>query len=150
MKTIIYPLMAAILTSLMFSTATKAQDDEVFNVVEKQPQFPGGEPARMQYLQQNLNYPKKAREAGIQGTVFITFVVEKDGSLSNVRILRGIGGGCDEECLRVVRDMPDWEPGKQDGETVRVQFNMPVKFKLAGSEKSSWEKFWDSILGRDG
>jgi len=73
-----------------------------------------------------------ARESGIQGTVYVTFVVERNGNVTDVKILRGIGGGCDEEALRVVQNMPKWEPGKQRGKPVRVQFNMPIKFTLAG------------------
>ena len=73
-----------------------------------------------------------ARESGIEGTVFVTFVIERDGSVTDVKILRGIGGGCDEEALRVVRNMPKCEPGKQRGKPVRVQFNMPIKFTLSG------------------
>ncbi|MEZ5083006.1 MAG: energy transducer TonB [Bacteroidales bacterium] len=71
-----------------------------------------------------------ARESGIQGRVFVTFVVERDGNITDVKILRGIGGGCDEEALRVIKNMPKWTPGKQRGKPVRVQFNMPIMFKL--------------------
>ena len=71
-----------------------------------------------------------ARESGIQGVVYVTFVVEPDGSISNVRVIRGIGGGCDEEAIRVVKMMPKWIPGNQRGKPVRVQFNMPIKFTL--------------------
>ena len=71
-----------------------------------------------------------ARESGIQGRVFVTFVVERDGSVTDVRVLRGIGGGCDEEAIRVIKNMPKWNPGKQRGKSVRVQFNMPILFKL--------------------
>ncbi len=109
----------------------KAFDEEViFTVVEDQPEFPGGEAARQKFLEDNLRYPQMAREAGIQGTVFVTFVVERDGSVTDVRILRGIGGGCDEEAVRVVSMMPRWEPGRQRGQPVRVQFNMPIRFRL--------------------
>jgi protein TonB len=73
-----------------------------------------------------------ARESSIQGTVYVTFVVERDGSVTDVRVLRGIGGGCDEEAIRVIKAMPKWNPGKQRGKPVRVQFNMPIKFTLAG------------------
>ncbi len=73
-----------------------------------------------------------ARESGIQGTVYATFVVEPDGRITNVGILRGIGGGCDEEAIRVIRNMPRWKPGKQRSKAVRVQFNMPIRFVLAG------------------
>lgn len=105
---------------------------EIFTVVEQNPSFPGGDAARMKYLGNNIKYPQMARESGIQGVVYVTFVVEPDGSITNVRILRGIGGGCDEESIRVVKSMPRWTPGKQRGKPVRVQFNMPIKFTLAG------------------
>jgi protein TonB len=103
---------------------------EIFTVVEEQPGYPGGEEARIGFLQQNIKYPEEAKELGIQGRVFVTFVVEVDGSISDVRVLRGIGGGCDEEAIRVVKAMPKWVPGKQRGVPVRVQFNLPIKFTL--------------------
>jgi len=106
--------------------------DEVFVIVEDNPEFPGGIEAMHRFLQQNIRFPAIAREAGIQGTVFVTFVVERDGSITNVRVLRGIGGGCDEEAVRVVSMMPRWEPGRQRGRAVRVQFNMPIRFTLQG------------------
>jgi protein TonB len=105
---------------------------EIFTVVEESPGFPGGDVARIRYLQENIRYPQMARESGIQGTVYVTFVVEKDGRVTDVRILRGIGGGCDEEAIRVINAMPRWNPGKQRGKPVRVQFNMPIKFTLQG------------------
>ena len=105
---------------------------EIFTVVEESPSFPGGDIARIKFLQQNIDYPTMARESGIQGTVYVTFVVEPDGKVSNVQILRGIGGGCDEEAVRVIKAMPRWNAGKQRGKPVRVQFNMPIKFTLQG------------------
>ncbi len=117
------------------------QQDKIFTVVEEPPRFPGGETARQAFLGNNLVYPEEARLSGIQGTVFISFVVEKDGSISNVEVLRGIGGGCDEEAVRVVEMMPRWEPGKQRGEAVRVQFNMPVRFRLNDTADESRELF---------
>jgi len=105
---------------------------EIFTVVEESPSFPGGDVARIKFLQENIEYPTMARESGIQGTVYVTFVVEPNGSVSNVQILRGIGGGCDEEAIRVIKAMPNWNPGKQRGKPVRVQFNMPIKFTLQG------------------
>jgi protein TonB len=105
---------------------------EIFMVVEESPQFPGGDEARIRFLAENISYPAEAREASIQGTVYITFVIEKDGTIADVRVLRGIGGGCDEEAVRVIRKMPRWLPGKQRGKPVRVQFNMPIKFSMAG------------------
>ena len=106
---------------------------EVFMVVEEAPVFPGGEEARTRFLQENIRYPQLARESNIQGTVYVTFVVERNGAINDVRVLRGIGGGCDEEAVRVIRAMPKWMPGKQRGKPVRVQFNMPVKFILTGN-----------------
>lgn len=110
----------------------EVQEQEIFQVVENAPAFPGGDAARMKFLQDNIRYPAMARESGIQGTVYVTFVVERSGAVTDVKILRGIGGGCDEEAVRVVKNMPKWEPGKQRGKPVRVQFNMPIKFTLSG------------------
>lgn len=111
------------------------EEQKTYVVVEQQPHFPGGEQARMQYLADNIDYPKEARKAGIQGTVYVQFIVEADGSVTNARILRGVGGGCDEEALEVVENMPDWQPGKQDGEAVRTQFNMPLRFTLSQADE---------------
>jgi len=102
----------------------------VFVPVEDQPGFPGGELALMKYLSQ-IKYPMMAKEGNIQGTVYITFVVEKDGSVSSVEVARGIGSGCDEESLRVVKNMPKWSPGEQRGRPVRVRMNVPIKFVLS-------------------
>ncbi len=107
-------------------------EEEIFVFVEDQPGFPGGDEARLNYLRQNIKYPEMANENNIQGTVHVTFVVEKDGSVSNVKVLRGIGGGCDEEAVRVIKSMPRWTPGKQRGRAVRAQFNMPIRFVLQG------------------
>ena len=106
------------------------EEAQIFTVVESMPDFPGGDEARIKYLNENIKYPQMARESGIQGRVFVTFVVEKDGSVTDVRVLRGIGGGCDEEAIRVIKNMPKWDAGKQRGKPVRVQFNMPILFKL--------------------
>ena len=103
---------------------------EVFTIVEQMPSFPGGDAKMYEYLGKNIKYPQIARETGIQGRVFVNFVVEPDGSVSNVTVLRGIGGGCDEEAMRVVKNMPKWKPGKQRGKPVRVQYMLPVNFRL--------------------
>jgi len=105
-------------------------EPEIFIVAETMPEFPGGYAALMKYLSENTKYPAAAREAGITGTVYITFVVETDGSISSIAVLRGVAGGCTEESLRVVREMPLWTPGKQRGIPVRVSMNLPVKFML--------------------
>ena len=107
--------------------------DDVFVFVEVQPVFPGGDDARPKYLRENIHYPKDAKEAGIQGTVYVSFIIEKDGRVTNVKVLRGIGGGCDKESVRVISNMPNWTPGTQRGKAVRVQYNMPIRFVLAGS-----------------
>ena len=106
------------------------ESEPIFVVVETMPSFPGGISELMKYFHKNIKYPALAKESGIQGIVFITFVVEKDGSVTDVCVLRGIGGGCDEEAIRVVEGMPCWTPGKQRNIPVRVSFNLPVKFKL--------------------
>ena len=105
-------------------------EEEVFLSVEENPEFPGGTAKLLEYVQKNLKYPMMARESDIQGKVFVGFVVEKDGSISNVRVLRGIGGGCDEEAVRVVQTLPKFKPGKQRGNPVRVQYTLPIVFKL--------------------
>ena len=102
----------------------------IFTVVESMPEFKGGMAQLYTYLGNNIKYPVMAKESGIQGKVYVTFVVERDGSITDVRVLRGIGGGCDEEAIRVVAGMPSWKPGKQRGKPVRVQYNLPVRFTL--------------------
>jgi len=96
-----------------------------------EPKFPDGIEALHRFLQNNIRFPRESRQRGIQGTVFVTFVVERDGSISNVEVLRGIGGGADEEAIRVVSIMPRWIPGEQRRRPVRVQFNMPIRFTQA-------------------
>ena len=102
----------------------------VYQIVEEMPKFPGGEDALMDYVSKNVVYPKEAQEKGISGRVFVGFIVEKDGSVSDVKVLRGIGGGCDEEAVRVISGLPKWKPGKQEGKPVRVSYQMPINFKL--------------------
>jgi protein TonB len=112
------------------SDEESAEEAQIFMVVESMPAYPGGDAALYNFLAENIKYPQMAKESGIQGRVFVTFVVERDGSVTDVRVLRGIGGGCDEEAIRVVKSMPKWTPGKQRGKAVRVQYNLPVKFTL--------------------
>ena len=99
-------------------------------IVEEMPVFPGGDMERLRYLAANIQYPIQATENGIQGTVYFQFIVDSKGNITDVKILRGIGGGCDEEALRVINMMPQWKPGRQNGRTVRVIYNMPVVFKI--------------------
>ncbi|EAZ79089.1 energy transducer TonB [Algoriphagus machipongonensis] len=105
--------------------------DEIFDVVENQPVPPGGMSGWNQYLSKNLKYPTQARRMGIEGTVIVVFVVNTDGSIQDVDVLRGIGGGCDEEAVRVVSNAPNWEPGKQRGRPVRTRMRLPIRFKLS-------------------
>lgn len=109
--------------------------NEPFTIVEEMPEFPGGQEAMFAYIGKELKYPEQAVEEGIEGVVFISFVVEKDGSITHVSVLRGIGGGCNEEAVRVVSAMPNWKPGKQRGEAVRVKYNLPIRYKLTGGKK---------------
>ncbi len=106
------------------------EEEPIFIVVESPPSFPGGNAALKQYLSENISYPTMAKEANIQGTVYLQFIVGKTGEITDVTVLRGIGGGCDEEAVRVVQAMPRWQPGKQRGVPVIVRFNLPVKFIL--------------------
>lgn len=132
MKRFLLLLSAIFLTNIAFcqNEVKVSDDDAIFFVVEVQPEFPGGMDSMYAYIQKNLVYPEKAKAEGIEGRVFITFTIEKDGSVSNVKILRGIGGGCDEAAKEVVEKMPKWKPGTQRGKPVRVQFNLPIKFEL--------------------
>ena len=109
----------------------KTEDpNEIFTNVEVLPTFPGGLEQFGKFLGKNLRYPPIARENGIQGRVFCTFVVEKDGSLTDIKVARGIGGGCDEEAIRVLRSSPKWNPGVQNGRNVRVSYTVPIFFQL--------------------
>jgi periplasmic protein TonB len=105
-------------------------EGKVFTIVEEMPSFPGGEDKMLEYIARNIKYPPVARENNITGRVYVSFVVDKDGKIKEAKILRGIGGGCDEEALRVVKSMPDWKAGRQNGRSVQVQFNLPVNFTL--------------------
>lgn len=105
-------------------------EPEIFLIVEEMPGFPGGEAQLVRYLSDNIKYPAIARENGITGTVFVTFVIGPDGQVKDIKVLRGIGGGCDEEAVRVVKAMPKWKAGKQRGKPVSVQYNLPIRFTL--------------------
>ena len=108
--------------------------DTVLTVVEKNPEFPGGLDALLSFMSKNIKYPKEASEKGIQGTVFVQFIVRNTGKISNAKVLRGVGGGCDEEAVRVINNMPDWIPGMQNKKNVSVLFQIPVKFQLSSGQ----------------
>jgi protein TonB len=111
--------------SLIYET-----NDTIFDPVEIYAEFPGGEDSLMMFVYSNLVYPTQALKEKIEGRVVCDFVVEKDGSISDIKILRSFGYGCDEEAVRIVKLMPKWIPGKLKGEVVRVKFTLPIKFKL--------------------
>ena len=105
--------------------------DAIFDVVETQPNPPGGMSGWNKYLSDNLKYPTQARRMGVEGSVILVFVINTDGSIQDVEVLRGIGGGCDEEAIKIVKNAPKWEPGKQRGRPVRTRMRLPIKFKLS-------------------
>ena len=123
-------MMLVLLFSFMTSTAQTKKNDMVFDVVEEMPQFPGGQIALLQYLMKNTKYPEQAMKEGIQGRVAVSFIVEKDGSISDVKPVLSVHPLLNKEAVRVVKSMPKWTPGKQNGKPVRVRFNLPVMFKL--------------------
>jgi protein TonB len=108
----------------------KEEETKVFDVVEQMPSFPGGPSALMQYLSSNIKYPVVAEENGVQGRVVCTFVVERDGSITDVRVIKSVDPSLDKEAVRVVKSMPRWIPGKQNGSAVRVKYTVPVTFRL--------------------
>ena len=121
--------------SLLTGCAKRQEDphsgnDEIYTAVEHPAEFPGGIDAFYTYLQANIHYPEQAIQDGVQGKVYVTFIVEKDGSLTDVKVMRGIGDGCDEEAVRVIKASPKWNPGKQNGVVVRQQYTVPIDFEL--------------------
>ena len=116
------------------ATTTKTditeEPEKPFVIVEQMPQFPGGEKEMMRFIKNNLRYPSSAIEMGISGTVTVNFVVGKDGKITRIHVIRGIGGGCDEEAVRILEKMPPWSPGRQGGIAVLVTYTVPFKFVL--------------------
>ena len=106
------------------------EETKIFTVVEQMPMYPGGDAALMGYLRDNIKYPTVAAENGVQGRVVVGFIVERDGSITDVNILRGVDPSLDREAMRVVKSMPRWNPGKQNGSAVRVKYQVPVSFRL--------------------
>jgi protein TonB len=108
----------------------KPEAEEVYTYVQTWPEFPGGPAAMFRFISENLKYPAFASDAGIQGTVFVQFVVSKEGAIGEVKVLRGIGGGCDDAAINVIKKMPNWKPGYQNEVAVAVRYNIPIKFIL--------------------
>jgi len=109
---------------------TVTNEEKIFNIVEVKPEFPGGQDSLDNFLRDNLKYPREAIEVGLEGTVFVRFVVEKDGSITNVEVRRSVHRLLDEEAVRVTKLMPIWKPGTQIGKPVRVSFTLPINFQL--------------------
>jgi TonB family protein len=129
-KIFLFILFFSSLTTCSYSQIDTSKKEQAFTMVEQMPSFPGGEVEMMKFIQKNVVYPQYEKEKGISGTCYVTFVIEKDGSVDNITVLRGVPNGfnCDKEAMRVVSIMPKWTPGKQNGQEVRVQFNLPIKF----------------------
>ncbi|MBK9191323.1 MAG: energy transducer TonB [Crocinitomicaceae bacterium] len=106
-------------------------ESDVSDFAEVDPAFPGGESAMIKFIQENVTYPELSREMGEQGTVYVQFVVHTDGSIQNVKVLKGVSELLDREAVRVIKKMPNWSPGKQDGEPVRVRYQIPINFRIA-------------------
>ena len=123
-------MMLVLLFSFTTSTAQTKKNDMLFSVVEVMPQYPGGQIAMMKYIMENMKYPEQAMKKGIQGRVAVRFIVEKDGSISDVKPIHSVHTLLDKEAVRVVKSMPKWSPGKQNGKPVRVQLIVPIMFKL--------------------
>ena len=122
---------------VVHETTSENYDDKVFDVVEQFPSFPGGNGKLSEFLSQNVRYPVVAAENGIEGRVIVRFIVERDGSVSNVEVAKGAEASLDKEAVRVAKLMPKWNPGKQNGKAVRVNFNVPISFKLTSGSTSS-------------
>lgn len=127
---LLFTTLILLTASLNYAQVQHESDTVIFIDVEEPPTFPGGDSAMVAYLKQNLHYPPAEKEKGIQGKVFVGFVIEKDGVVSNVEVKRGIGEECDAEAVRVVKEMPNWDPGKQSGIVVRTAMVLPISFKI--------------------
>ena len=108
----------------------QSESDKVFEVAEKMPSFPGGQDALFDFIEKNIKYPKVAEDNGIQGRVILTFIVKKDGSLSDVRVAKSVDPALDKEAVRLIKSMPKWSPGIEKGQFVNVKFTVPVTFRL--------------------
>ena len=144
---ILIVLMALNIYAQKDSSQGLSTDQQVFNFVEQSPEFPGGEQALIQFLQQNITYPDMERDSDIQGKVLVRFVVLEDGSVSNVVVVKSVSPGLDNEAVRVVKLLPKFKPGYQQGKPVKVYYNLPIVFKLRDNDES--KKVMDEKAGRD-
>ena len=130
-KAICYPYVVPV----FFGPKQEIVEQELITRVEQMPEYPGGFDALIDFVKANLVYPQEAIDAGIEGKVFVGFIVEKDGSISSIKLLRGIGHGCDEAAMEVVRKMPKWKPAMQRSKPVRIEYMFPVKFELENEKQ---------------
>ena len=128
------PISAILFLFISFNCfSQEAQDpNQIYTITEQMPEFKGGDAKMREFIQKNIVYPQAEKETNITGTCYVTFVVEKNGKITGIKIIRGVtnGPGCDKEAKRVVSAMPAWKAGKQNGREVRVQFNLPIKFTI--------------------
>lgn len=120
----------SLLLSLSFAQPLLAQDDTIYSLADEQPTYPGGMSAFFKYIQTNMQYPASAKVSGIEGRVFVEYIVEKDGSISGTKILKSLNGACDKEAIRLISNSEKWTAGKIDGKVVRVKMALPLNFKL--------------------
>lgn len=109
-------------------------EEDVYTIVENMPEFPGGQEAMFKFLAKNIIYPKEAKEKGIEGKVYVNFTIEADGSIGDIKVIRGVHPLLDNEAVRVVKSFPKWKPGTQRGKPVRVSYNLPITFRMSNSE----------------
>lgn len=127
---LLFPLLTLAQTEKGTIKVRKQATNEVFTIVEEMPTFPGGQNAMFQFMRENLIYPDSAKFNNITGTVYVNFIIETDGSLNDIKVIRGIHRLLDDEAIRVVKLMPKWTPGVQRGKSVAVSFNIPINFRL--------------------
>jgi len=142
MKTIQQLFLVMLLTfmgSISFAQEVEVKEEplekDVYTIVENMPEFPGGQDSMFYFLAKNIIYPKEAKEKGIEGKVYVNFTVNKDGSIGDVKVIRGVHPLLDNEAVRVVKSFPKWKPGIQRGELVRVSYNLPITFKMSTPEE---------------
>lgn len=123
-------LASALLLSFAFTQVLAQDGEKIYSLADEQPTYPGGMSAFFKYIQSNMQYPEAAKAAGIEGRVFVEYVIEKDGSVSGAKVLKSLNGDCDKEALRLISSSEKWTPGKIDGKAVRVKMALPLNFKL--------------------
>ncbi len=147
MKKIIIILLLTCLNILVFAQKGSIQEDEIFVKADQEASFPGGIQGFYQFLVDNLKYPRQAQRMGVQGRVYVQFIVKKDGSITDINLVKGIGAGCDEEALRVVKLMPKWIPANQKGEAVRFKLIQQINFVLTDSNEPLLSSYARDTLG---